>query len=97
MMHANRKDISGVHPLRVFAWAVAIGLVLYGMGMFGNTSIERLTSPFPVREDAMGPALVRAAKPAEPNRMAAPAPVYLPAQFVAEETRAANADPVASF
>jgi hypothetical protein len=40
MMHANRKDISGVHPLRVLAWAVAIGLVLYGMGMFGNTSMS---------------------------------------------------------
>jgi hypothetical protein len=94
-MYANRKERSGLGPLRLFAWAVGVGVVLYGIGMFGTAAIDRLASPFPVRENPTGPTLVISANPTEANSMAAPA--YLPAQFAAEEGRAANADPLKSF
>jgi hypothetical protein len=94
-MYANRNERSDLGPLRLFAWAVGVGVVLYGIGMFGTTAIDRLASPFPVRENPKGPTLVISAKPAEPNSMTAP--VYLPAQFAAEEGRAAISDPLKSF
>jgi hypothetical protein len=95
MMHVNRKESSGPHTLGVFALAVSVGLVAYGIGMFGNAAIERLTSSFTVHANPTGPILVTAAKPVESNSMAVPA--YLPAQFVPEETRAADAAPLNSF
>jgi hypothetical protein len=95
-MNAHRRERSGLHPLRAFVWAVGAGLALYGIGMLTDASVEPLRLTFAVRDDFAGPTRVTTAEPARPVNTTAAA-VYFPAQFPAEEARAAIDDPIKSF